>query len=171
MIGWTQHRRVVGMLVAARVADKMGIQVEDAIRTEPDLAGYAPMRIDSSNEHTIAPDILLGLFKDIACYWPDLCLLISSATMNSASFGECFNYAPIFNITARMPPVDIQHTPPTEANHMHAVGFCAAADQCAGQAGRVAPGRGFQLYSKWAYMKELAEDKVPEIQRTILDIR
>ncbi|MBW0566275.1 hypothetical protein O181_105990 [Austropuccinia psidii MF-1] len=102
----------------------MGVQVEDAVdylrRTEPDLAGYAPMRIDASNECTISPDILLGLFKDITHYQPDLCLLMSSATMNAASFGEYFNYAPIFNIPARMPPVNILHTPPTEANHMHA---------------------------------------------------
>ncbi|MBW0572932.1 hypothetical protein O181_112647 [Austropuccinia psidii MF-1] len=82
-------------------------------------------------------------------------------------------------VPARMPPIDILHTPHPEANHMHAavqptypkadiLGFCTAGNQRAGQAGRVALGRGFQLYTKWAYMKELAEDKVTEIQKTIL---
>ncbi|MBW0474529.1 hypothetical protein O181_014244 [Austropuccinia psidii MF-1] len=90
-IGWTQHRCVVGMSVAARVVDKMGVRVEDAIGTKPDLTDYAPTRIDASHKGTISPDILLGSFK------PDRRLLMSSVTMNAASFGEHFNYAAIFN--------------------------------------------------------------------------
>ncbi|KAK4046359.1 hypothetical protein OIV83_006140 [Microbotryomycetes sp. JL201] len=38
----------------------------------------------------------------------------------------------------------------------------------AGRAGRVGPGKCFRLYTKHAYMHELEEDTVPEIQRTNL---
>ncbi|MBW0558431.1 hypothetical protein O181_098146 [Austropuccinia psidii MF-1] len=99
-IGWTQHRHVVAMSVAARVAVEMGTVMEympkgmliREIRTEPDLAGYAPVIFDESHEHTLSPDIFLGSVKDIA----HLRLLISSVTMNAAKFPEDSNDALIW---------------------------------------------------------------------------
>lgn len=44
----------------------------------------------------------------------------------------------------------------------------ASASQRSGRAGRVGPGKAFRLYTKWAYMNELPEETVPEIQRTNL---
>ncbi|BGP57914.1 hypothetical protein JCM8202v2_005568 [Rhodotorula sphaerocarpa] len=44
----------------------------------------------------------------------------------------------------------------------------AAAGQRAGRAGRVGPGKCFRLYTKHAFMHELEQDTVPEIQRTNL---
>ncbi|KAL5524511.1 hypothetical protein ACEPAF_9651 [Sanghuangporus sanghuang] len=44
----------------------------------------------------------------------------------------------------------------------------ASANQRAGRAGRVGPGKAFRLYTKWAFNNELEEDTVPEIQRTNL---
>ncbi|KAJ8074805.1 hypothetical protein AAF712_003922 [Marasmius tenuissimus] len=44
----------------------------------------------------------------------------------------------------------------------------ASANQRAGRAGRVGPGKSFRLYTKWAFKNELQEDTVPEIQRTNL---
>lgn len=41
----------------------------------------------------------------------------------------------------------------------------ASADQRAGRAGRVAPGKCFRLYTAWAYKQELEDNTVPEIQR------
>ncbi|XP_052899271.1 pre-mRNA-splicing factor ATP-dependent RNA helicase DHX16 [Anopheles moucheti] len=41
----------------------------------------------------------------------------------------------------------------------------ASANQRAGRAGRVAPGKCFRLYTAWAYNNELEDNTVPEIQR------
>eukprot|EP01116_Phalansterium_solitarium_P013330 TRINITY_DN306_c0_g2_i1.p1 TRINITY_DN306_c0_g2~~TRINITY_DN306_c0_g2_i1.p1 ORF type:complete len:1054 (+),score=452.61 TRINITY_DN306_c0_g2_i1:90-3251(+) len=44
----------------------------------------------------------------------------------------------------------------------------ASAEQRAGRAGRVAPGKCFRLYTAWAFKNELEEMGIPEIQRTNL---
>ncbi|NWH90870.1 DHX16 helicase, partial [Aegithalos caudatus] len=44
----------------------------------------------------------------------------------------------------------------------------ASANQRAGRAGRVAPGKCFRLYTAWAFQHELEESPVPEIQRADL---
>ncbi|KLO17279.1 P-loop containing nucleoside triphosphate hydrolase protein [Schizopora paradoxa] len=44
----------------------------------------------------------------------------------------------------------------------------ASANQRAGRAGRVGPGKAFRLYTKYAFMNELDDETVPEIQRTNL---
>ena len=44
----------------------------------------------------------------------------------------------------------------------------ASANQRAGRAGRVAPGKCFRLYTAYAFKHELEENTIPEIQRTNL---
>ena len=44
----------------------------------------------------------------------------------------------------------------------------ASANQRAGRAGRVGPGKCFRLFTRWAFDNELEENPVPEIQRTNL---
>ncbi|NWV55800.1 DHX16 helicase, partial [Daphoenositta chrysoptera] len=47
-------------------------------------------------------------------------------------------------------------------------GPLSSANQRAGRAGRVAPGKCFRLYTAWAFQHELEETPVPEIQRADL---
>ena len=44
----------------------------------------------------------------------------------------------------------------------------ASANQRAGRAGRVKPGKCFRLYTLWSFQHELEENTVPEIQRSNL---
>jgi len=44
----------------------------------------------------------------------------------------------------------------------------ASANQRAGRAGRVGPGKCFRLYTAWSFQHELDSDNIPEIQRTNL---
>ena len=44
----------------------------------------------------------------------------------------------------------------------------ASANQRAGRAGRVAPGKCFRLYTAWSFQNELDDATIPEIQRTNL---
>lgn len=44
----------------------------------------------------------------------------------------------------------------------------ASANQRAGRAGRIGPGKCFRLYTQWAYDHDLDENPIPEIQRTNL---
>jgi pre-mRNA-splicing factor ATP-dependent RNA helicase DHX16 len=44
----------------------------------------------------------------------------------------------------------------------------ANANQRAGRAGRVAPGKCFRLFTLWSYNNELDDSTIPEIQRTNL---
>ncbi|KAI0012637.1 P-loop containing nucleoside triphosphate hydrolase protein [Xylariaceae sp. FL0662B] len=45
----------------------------------------------------------------------------------------------------------------------------ASANQRSGRAGRVGPGKCFRLYTRYAYMNEMNESTMPEIQRTNLN--
>ncbi|KAK3857227.1 hypothetical protein Pcinc_036510 [Petrolisthes cinctipes] len=67
---------------------------------------------------TLHTDILFVLLKDIIRFRPDLKLLVSSATLDSAKFSDFFNEAPIFRIPGRRYPVHIYNTRSPEVNYI-----------------------------------------------------
>lgn len=147
-VGCTQPRRVAAMSVSARVAQemavKLGNEVGYSIRfedctsertvlkymtdgmllreflTEPDLASYSVVIVDEAHERTLHTDILFGLIKDIACFRPDLKVLVASATLDTERFSCFFNDAPVFRIPGRRFPVDIYYTKAPEADYLEA---------------------------------------------------
>jgi len=147
-IACTQPRRVAAMSVVARVAQEMGVKLghevgysirfEDCTSEktavkymtdgmllreflgEPDLASYGVVIVDEAHERSVSTDILLGLVKDVARFWPDLKLHISSATLNADKFSDFFDMAPVFKIPGRRYKVDIHYTVAPEADYVDA---------------------------------------------------
>ena len=147
-VACTQPRRVAAMSVAARVAQEMNVRlggdVGYSIRFEncttkdtyikymtdgmllreflnsPDLAEYSCIMIDEAHERTLHTDILFGLVKDIARHRKDIKLIISSATLDAASFSKYFNDAPIYGVPGRTHPVTTFYTQAPEADYLEA---------------------------------------------------
>ncbi|NXV87243.1 DHX16 helicase, partial [Calonectris borealis] len=77
-----------------------------------------------------------------------------------ASEGEGAGPCPLSLHVPPVPPMALRVTSDDDPQ--------ASANQRAGRAGRVAPGKCFRLYTAWAFQHELEETPVPEIQRADL---
>lgn len=141
VVACTQPRRVAATSVAARVATEVGSilgdevgytirfeDVSDKSRTrikymtdgmlfretlvDPLLSRYSVIMIDEAHERSVYTDLLIGILKKIRRKRPALRLIISSATLDAASFLEYFNAgggeneAVIASLEGRMYPVD-----------------------------------------------------------------
>ena len=140
LIGHTQPRRLAARSVAARIAEEIasplgelvGYQVryEDQshertlIKLMTDgillaetgrdrfLQRYDTIIIDEAHERSLNIDFLLGYIKQLLPRRPDLKVIITSATIDTAMFSEAFNNAPIFEVSGRLYPVEIRYRPP-----------------------------------------------------------
>jgi ATP-dependent helicase HrpA len=139
MIGCTQPRRIAAKTVAKRVAQELncelgalvGWQVRfteavgeqtlikfmtDGIllaETQSDrlLANYDTIIIDEAHERSLNIDFLLGFIKKLLPKRPDLKIIITSATIDTARFSAHFNQAPVFTVEGRGFPVEIRYRP------------------------------------------------------------
>src|SRR6478736_6563442 len=142
MIGVTQPRRIAATSVAARVASELGsavgtdvgyqIRFED--RTSPStyvkfmtdgillaeiqgdrlLRKYDTLIIDEAHERSLTIDFLLGWLKRILPERPDLKVIVSSATLETARFSEFFGGAPVIEVEGRTFPVEVLYEPPAD---------------------------------------------------------
>ena len=155
IIGVTQPRRIAATSVAARVAAELGTplgtdvgyQVRFDDRTSPAtyvkfmtdgillaeihgdrlLRRYDTLVIDEAHERTLTIDFLLGWLKRILPERPDLKVIISSATIDTARFSELFGGAPVIQVEGRTYPVDVLYEPPRDdADLAEAVGDAVA---------------------------------------------
>ena len=136
MIGCTQPRRLAARSVARRVAEELGTQLGDQVgfqvrfndqvserslvkfmtdgillaetQGDPWLSAYDTIIIDEAHERSLNIDFLLGYLKRLAVRRPDLKIIVTSATIDTARFAEHFGNAPVVSVEGRAYPVDVR---------------------------------------------------------------
>jgi ATP-dependent helicase HrpA len=144
-IGHTQPRRIAARSLAARIAEELGeslgqtvgFQVRFArkhsqatrikvmtdgillaeISHDRDLRRYDTLIIDEAHERSLNIDFLLGYLKQLLPRRPDLKVIITSATIDTARFAEHFDGAPVVEVSGRGYPVDVWYRPVVDESH------------------------------------------------------
>lgn len=143
-IAHTQPRRIAARSVAERVAEELGVSLGDEvgyqvrfdrragkrtrlkvltdgvllaeIAADPTLSRYDTVIIDEAHERSLTIDVLLGHLRRLVRERDDLKLIITSATIDPASFARHFaepdgTPAPIIEVAGRTFPVEIRYRP------------------------------------------------------------
>jgi len=136
MIGCTQPRRLAARSVARRVAEELGTQLGDQVgfqvrfndqvserslvkfmtdgillaetQGDPWLSAYDTIIIDEAHERSLNIDFLLGYLKRLTVKRPDLKIIVTSATIDTARFAEHFGNAPVVSVEGRAYPVEVR---------------------------------------------------------------
>ncbi|MFC5743787.1 ATP-dependent RNA helicase HrpA [Dyella tabacisoli] len=136
MIGCTQPRRLAARSVARRVAEELGTQLGDKVgfqvrfndqvseqslikfmtdgillaetQGDPWLSAYDTIIIDEAHERSLNIDFLLGYLKRLAVKRPELKIIVTSATIDTARFAEHFDGAPVVSVEGRAYPVEVR---------------------------------------------------------------
>ncbi len=142
-IGHTQPRRIAARTVAERIAEELGVPLGGAvgyqvrftdvvgettlvklmtdgillaeIQRDPLLRRYQVVIVDEAHERSLNIDFILGYLRRLLPQRPDLKVVITSATIDSARFAEQFGRegtpAPVIEVTGRTFPVEIRYRP------------------------------------------------------------
>ena len=143
-IGHTQPRRIAARTVAERIAEEIGTPLGEIvgyqvrftdtssdgtlvrvmtdgillaqIQRDPMLRAYDTLIIDEAHERSLNIDFILGYLTRLLPKRPDLKVIITSATIDSARFAEHFAdadgmAAPVVEVTGRTYPVEIRYRP------------------------------------------------------------
>jgi ATP-dependent helicase HrpA len=139
-IGCTQPRRIAATSVAARVAQELETELGDVvgykirfgdrvkrtsrvkfmtdgillaeIQSDPRLRNYDTIIVDEAHERSLNIDFLLGFLSRLVPQRPELRIIISSATLETARFAAFFGGAPVIEVSGRTYPVDVLYRPP-----------------------------------------------------------
>lgn len=142
-IGHTQPRRIAARTVAERIAEELDVTLGGAvgyqvrftdvvgettlvklmtdgillaeIQRDPLLRRYQVIIVDEAHERSLNIDFILGYLRRLLPRRPDLKVIITSATIDSARFAEHFGDdgapAPVVEVTGRTYPVEIRYRP------------------------------------------------------------
>ncbi|HWH27390.1 MAG TPA: ATP-dependent RNA helicase HrpA [Mycobacteriales bacterium] len=140
-IGHTQPRRIAARTVAERVAEELEVPLGSAVgykvrftdragddtlvklmtdgvllaelQRDRDLLTYDAIVVDEAHERSLNVDFLLGYLAQLLPRRPDLTVVITSATIETARFAEHFGGAPVVEVTGRTFPVEVRYRPRT----------------------------------------------------------
>ena len=138
-IACTQPRRVAALSVSRRVADELNVpwgrQVGCKVRFDdrtsrdtvikfltdgmllaevqgdPLLREYDTIIIDEAHERSLNIDFLLGHLRTLRYKRPELKIVITSATIDTAAFSAAFDDAPVIQVEGRTFPVEVIYSP------------------------------------------------------------
>jgi len=143
MIGHTQPRRLAARTVAARIAEELGVELGGAVGWkvrftdhvgedtlvklmtdgillaelvgDRTLSRYDTLIVDEAHERSLNIDFILGYLARLLPRRPDLKVVITSATIDSARFAAHFGTAtgpaPVIEVSGRSHPVEIRYRP------------------------------------------------------------
>jgi ATP-dependent helicase HrpA len=139
LIGHTQPRRLAARAVSERIAEELGVEIGGAvgytvrfndrvgdgtfikvmtdgillaeIQRDRDLRAYEVLIIDEAHERSLNIDFLLGYLRQLLPRRPDLKVIITSATIDTARFSAHFDDAPVVEVSGRSFPVEVRYRP------------------------------------------------------------
>jgi ATP-dependent helicase HrpA len=143
LIGHTQPRRVAARTIAERVASELGTSVGEAVgysvrfddragedtlvrvmtdgillaelQRDPSLRRYDTLIIDEAHERSLNIDFIVGYLRQLLPRRPDLSVVVTSATIDTARFADHFADdgvpAPVIEVAGRTFPVEVRYRP------------------------------------------------------------
>lgn len=141
-IGCTQPRRVAAQSLSKRVAEELNVQMGrevgckirfqdetspesyikfmtdgillSELQNDPSLSEYDTLIIDEAHERSLNIDFILGHLRGLLESRRDLKLIITSATIDTRTFSEAFQNAPIIEVSGKLYPVEVLYRPMDE---------------------------------------------------------
>lgn len=138
-IACTQPRRVAALSISRRVAEELGVEwgrevgckirfndqttpattikfLTDGmllaeVQGDPLLRDYDTIIIDEAHERSLNIDFLLGHLRTLRYKRPELKIVITSATIDTAAFSAAFDDAPVVLVEGRTFPVEVIYAP------------------------------------------------------------